>query len=164
MRLYTMYVRPHLEFATPAWAPWQEGDIDCLERVQQRAVGMVSGLRGRTYMEKLDELNMETLSERRHQRDMQQTFRILHGIDKVNSEDWFKMGSDSERVTRATADPLNMRTARVRLEVRKHFFTQRIQEKWNAIPTNLKNLNTANSFKNSYRRYRRGEDALDTAT
>ena len=26
MRLYTQYVRPHLEFSTQVWAPWTEGD------------------------------------------------------------------------------------------------------------------------------------------
>ena len=44
VKLYKTYVRPHLEFAAPAWSPWQEGDKSCLEEVQQRAVRMVSGL------------------------------------------------------------------------------------------------------------------------
>jgi hypothetical protein len=35
-------VRPHLEFAVPAWSPWLKGDI---ERVQEEAVKMVAGLR-----------------------------------------------------------------------------------------------------------------------
>ena len=160
MKLYTLYVRPHLEFATPAWAPWQAGDIECLERVQQRAVSMVSGLRGRSYLERLEEMGMETLAERRHQQDMQQTFRILHGIDRVNSDGWFAMQSDSERVTRAAADPFNMRPLNARLEIRRNFFTQRVTEKWNLVPANLKTLKTVNSFKNSYRRHRRGESAL----
>ncbi len=35
LRLYQQYVRPHLEFASPAWSPWQEGDKECLEKVQR---------------------------------------------------------------------------------------------------------------------------------
>ncbi len=52
--------------------PWQDGDKDCLERVQKRTVGMISGLAGRTYEEKetLKELGIVKLEERRHQMDM----------------------------------------------------------------------------------------------
>ena len=34
-RIYQQYVRPHLEFAVPAWSPWQRGDIDLIENVQK---------------------------------------------------------------------------------------------------------------------------------
>ncbi len=72
LRLYKQYVRPHLEFSTPAWAPWTEGDRNCLEKVQQRASKMVSGLKSNIYEERLSELNLPTLLERRHQADMVQ--------------------------------------------------------------------------------------------
>nr|XP_047142837.1 uncharacterized protein LOC124817085 [Hydra vulgaris] len=35
--LYTNYVRPHLEFAAPAWSPPNVAEISMLERVQRRA-------------------------------------------------------------------------------------------------------------------------------
>ena len=67
MRLYKQYVRPHLEFSTQAWSTWTEGDKACLEEVQQRAVRMVSGLKSDEYSERLSELGLPTLEERRHQ-------------------------------------------------------------------------------------------------
>jgi len=76
IRLYGQYVRPHLEFAVPAWSPWQAADRDCLEKVQKRMIGMVAGLAGQTR-----ELGMTTLEERRHQLDMLQTYKILNGKD-----------------------------------------------------------------------------------
>jgi hypothetical protein len=45
VQLYKQYVRPHLDFATQAWSPWQQGDIEALESVQRRVVNMVSGLK-----------------------------------------------------------------------------------------------------------------------
>ncbi len=36
-KLYTCYVRPHMEFASAAWCPYQTGDIVTLEKVQKRA-------------------------------------------------------------------------------------------------------------------------------
>jgi ribonuclease P/MRP protein subunit RPP40 len=61
MRLYQQYIRPHLEFSTPVWSPWTVADIDCLERVQKRAVKMVKGLRETEYSMRLKELGLATL-------------------------------------------------------------------------------------------------------
>ena len=114
-------MRPHLEFCLPAWSAWLDGDKDCLERVQKRAVGMISGLAGRTYEDRLKELGIVTLEERRHQMDMLQTYKILNGKEKVDPSCWFTMASDSERVTRQSADPLNIRPGAPRLDIRRYF-------------------------------------------
>ncbi len=47
VRLYQQYVWPHLEFATQSWASWTVADKECLEKVQKRAVKIVSGLKRR---------------------------------------------------------------------------------------------------------------------
>ena len=73
--LYVQYVRPHLEFAVAAWAPWNQADIHCLERVQMKAVQAVTGLKGKSYEERLAELKMPSLQARRREIDMVQTFR-----------------------------------------------------------------------------------------
>ncbi len=81
LKLYMQYVRPQLEFASPAWAPWMEGDKESLEKVQRRAISMISGLRSQQYEDKLRKLGLCSLEERRHQLDMTQTFKILKGVD-----------------------------------------------------------------------------------
>jgi Reverse transcriptase (RNA-dependent DNA polymerase) len=48
MKLYKQYVRPHVEFATPVWSPWLSADRERIEKVQSKAVQMVSGLKGTT--------------------------------------------------------------------------------------------------------------------
>ena len=58
VNLYLQYVRPHLEFAVAAWAPWSQADIACLEKVQAKAVRAVSGLKGHSYEERLSELGL----------------------------------------------------------------------------------------------------------
>jgi hypothetical protein len=65
MRLYKQYVRPHLVFASLAWSPWLQGEKDVLEKGQEKAVKMVSGLKTTTYLERCDELTLETLEKRR---------------------------------------------------------------------------------------------------
>jgi hypothetical protein len=153
MRLYTQYVRPHLEFATPAWSPWLAQDVELLEKVQRQAVGMVSGLQGRTYEDRLEELGMVTLEERRHQTDMAQVFKIVHGIDDVNKDTWFQ-ALPSDRVTRAAADPLNFKRGACRLDCRRNFFSQRVLEHWNIIPVDLKNAKSVTAFRKGYQSLR----------
>ena len=60
--------------------PGTVADIECLERVQQKAV---SGLKGRTYEERLAEVSLLSLRERRKETDMVQTFKIVRGIDMI---------------------------------------------------------------------------------
>ena len=58
---------------------------------------MVSGLKGRSYLDKLKEVNLTTLEERRERGDMIQTFRIVQGLDKVEMGTWFKFANERER-------------------------------------------------------------------
>jgi hypothetical protein len=154
VRLYMQYVRPHLEFASPAWSPWTEADKAVLEKIQRRAVSMVSGLKGESYEEKLKELGLPTLEERRHQADMLQTFKILRGIDRVDHKTWFQLAAETGRATRSADDPLNLRLKASRLEVRRHFFSNRVVEDWNLVPSTVKNARTVSAFKKAYKKLR----------
>ncbi len=118
---------------------------------------MVSGLRGVTYEERLEELNMVSLKERRHQTDMAQVFKIVHGLDDVKKDTWFK-AQQSERVTRAT-DPLNIMGTLSRLDIRRNFFSQRVTDHWNNIPHELKCAKSVSAFKKGYQSLRRARQA-----
>ena len=82
VQLYKTYVRPHLEFSIQAWSPWLQSDIDGLEKVQQKAVGMVAGMQAKGYEEKLKELDIKTLQERGHQADMHYVYSMV--TEKAN--------------------------------------------------------------------------------
>jgi hypothetical protein len=45
--------------------------------------------------------------------------------------------------TSSTDDPLNVRPNAARLEVRRNFFSSRVTEKWNKIPSHVKNVKTS---------------------
>ena len=154
LNLYKQYVRCHLEFSVSAWCPWTAVDKDVLERVQRRAVNMISGLSGRNYEDKLKELRLESLEKRRIYIDMLQTFKIIHGFDDVKSDTWFNtVGSGEHRLTRLTADPLNLMPSRFRLELRASFFSQRVVNLWNSLPGEVKNARNPKMFKSIYQRY-----------
>ena len=148
LNLYKQYVRCLLEFSVSVWCPWTAADKDGLERVQRRAVNMISGLSGRNYEDKLKELRLESLEKRRIYIDMLQTFTIIHGYDDVRSETWFNtVRSGEHRPTRLTADPLNLMPLRSRLELRAKFFSQRVVNLWNSLPGEVKNVRNPKVFK-----------------
>ena len=154
VRLYVQYVRPHLEFCTPVWAPWTEGDKSALEKVQKKAIGMVSGLSGRDYETRLKELGLQTLEERRHQADMCTVHKLMHGVGGVDYRTWFEKASDSERVIRVAADSLNVKVKNGRLDLRKNFFSVRASGRWNEVPKEMKQIMPAHRFRRAYRRHR----------
>ena len=149
VQLYKQYVRPHLEFAVPAWSPWSIADKQVLEKVQERAIKMVSGLSNRNYSERLCELNLLTLESRRVQYDLVQTFKIIRGFDRVDYNKWFQLvGNSPVRLTRMTHDPLNIVAKPFRGDVRRNFFSNRVAPLWNDLPSEVKCVDSVKSFKN----------------
>ena len=149
-KLYTQYVRPHVEFASPAWSPWNEADKEIIEKVQMKAVKMISGLSGSSYKEKCLELGLETLEERRKQQDLLQTYKICNGKDRVRPEILFKkIGDHPERNTRYTSDPLNITGSRARLDIRKNSYAVRAVTDWNNLTNEAKSSRSVAVFKNA---------------
>ena len=153
IKLYKQYVRPHLEFAVPAWSPWTLGDKEMLEKIQRRAVRQVSGLKGSTYEEKLLELDMLSLEARRTLYDQVQTFKMIRGVDDVDYRTWFTLAGDAHtaRVTRQTSDPLNIVRQHPRNEIRRSFFSVRVADTWNSLPSEIKHCVNVNVFKKKVR-------------
>ena len=78
-------------FSPCLWFPWLIVDFEVLERVQKRTVNMILGLKGRTYKEKLIELNLTTLL---WNKSNPLTFNILKDLDSVDHIVWFKRVGD----------------------------------------------------------------------
>jgi hypothetical protein len=156
MQLYKQYVRPHLEFAVQAWSPWQQADKEILERVQRKAVGMVSGLRSPDYEGRLRELRLTTLEERRHQADMLLMFKLTRGDGRLDEAGWFRPPLPAVARTRRHADPLNVQPNHGRLEIRRNSFAIRAGEPWNAVPGSIKRAKTPAAFKRQYAEHRNG--------
>jgi hypothetical protein len=115
---------------------------------------MVSGLKSNIYEERLRELNLPTLLERRHQADMAMVHKILHGKGGLDHTTWFEKAEDGLRATRSTADPYNLRVKHGRLDPRRNFFSIRVIEDWNNIPADVKRVSNSESFKAIYRTQR----------
>ena len=154
VQLYKQYVRPHLEVSVQAWSPWLQSDIEKLEKVQRKAVRMVAGMRATDYEGRLKELGLTTLSERRHQTDILQTYKVLTGKDATDPKTWFKLAAEGPRQTRNATGPLNVQANHGRLEVRRNFYSIRVTDSWNRVPNEIKMMTTVEGFKKAYRKHR----------
>ena len=160
--MYTTYVRPHIEFSTPAWNPYLQQDQEVIENVQKRAVTMISGLCSNNYEDMLKELRIFSLKDKRIQFDMVQTFKIVHEIDRVVHEiDRVDRKSlvefaviRGERVTQLSVDPLNIKSKLSNTELKRRFFSNRVVQQWNDLPKELKNSKSVGSFKSQYTQWK----------
>jgi hypothetical protein len=80
-------------------------------------------------------------------------YKICHERDGNVCADWFERPAENA-CTRQHADPLNVRPLFGRLEIRRHFFSHRAGEHWNAVPGIIKHARTAAIFKRQYSKYR----------
>ena len=148
--IYKQYVRPHLEYAIQAWCPWTQKDIKVLEAVQKRAIRLINGLKG-TYEEKLQQINLTTLEERRIRGDAIETFKILKGFTQIRPDTWFELAAIQEGPqTRHLTSFLPLKRQTGNLEIRRKWFSGRATRGWNALPDYVREAKTVNEFKNLY--------------
>jgi hypothetical protein len=144
-KLYTTYIRPHLEFAAPAWNVYNRQDIDRIERVQQRATKVSHNLKQHSYPDRLKVLELTTLETRRTRGDCIQAYKIQTDRDIV---DW--------HVQPLVSDHALGHRPRLRREIvsscqqRHHFFTNRIVNNWNSLPVSATSATDVNGFKKAY--------------
>jgi len=148
--LYKQYVRPHLEFASPAWAPWLQADKQVLENVQKKAVSMVSGLRETSYEDRCRAIGLQTLEERRNIQDLMQVHGIVHNWQAEQAAELVTLvGNNPRNRTRMESDPLNIRKENARTDIRKNTFKLRVVEEWNKLNIETKSIKSKTSFKSA---------------
>lgn len=144
IKLYKALVRPKLEFCVQAWRPHLRKDIDKIERVQQRATRLIGDCTGLNYEDRLNRLGLISLEQRRERGDLIQVFKLVKGFDKIDYRTFFQMADNS----RTRGHKYKMVKIRSRLDVRSKFFSQRIVNSWNQLPSSVVEAETINSFKN----------------
>ena len=140
-----------------------EMDKNILEKVQERMIRMLSDAKGKSYEEKLKDVGLTSLTERRERGDAIEAFKTLNGFNRVDKNQWFDIETESQRPTRRNViideegerrreNVLRVETAR--LEVRKNHFNVRAAITWNKVPDEVRNKKTVNGFKAAYDKWK----------
>ena len=150
--LFTSLVRPHLEYGNIIWSPTLQSHINNLEKIQRRATKMVPELKDITYEERMKEMRLPSLAYRRMRGDVIEMYKYTHGIYDVSKKP-FQLDPDSSR--RNNGCKLFKR--RWKTPARTNFFGNRVLNSWNALPSEVVQAPTLNSFKrrldNHWREY-----------
>ncbi len=140
VKLFTAYVRPHLEYCVQLWNPRLKKDIELLERVQRRATKLVPQIRFLAYEKRLEILGLSTLSGRRERGDLIQYFKI-HNHLKVTK--WIQPNQQMSSI-KEVGPAGNIRGSSHRLNrqftncmQRETFFTNRVVPNWNRLPNEV---------------------------
>ena len=125
-------------------------DIEGLEKVQRRATKMISECKGKEYEIRLRVLGLTTLEKRRTRADLLEVYKILHGLEDINEEVFFK-----RHITNTRGHSMKLYKEGVIKDVLKFSFANRVVDKWNRLPEEVINAKGINSFKNKLEKYLR---------
>ena len=150
LSLYKSIVRPLVEYAVPAWSPHYQKDKELLERVQHRITRLIPGMKSRSYENRLIELKLWTLEERRNRADVIELFKIYKGFSAIRFEEIFTK-CKTERTRGHTAKLIKNRC---NTDLRKFFFSERVVDRWNSMDQQCIEAKSINAFKNNLTRIR----------
>ena len=144
-RLYTTFVRPHLEYAQSVWAPHLMKYINIIERVQERATRLVDGFRNMEYSDRLKLLNLPTMAHRRARGDMIELWRHFHTHDRSTLSESFK---PRQRPSRQHGLQLQHNKSRDGVRgIERNSFYHRVTDVWNKLPKHVVECPTIDKFK-----------------
>jgi hypothetical protein len=137
-------IRPVVEYASPVWCPGLQKDIKEIENVQRKITKSIQGLQEMSYAERLQTLNLPSLQNRRNYFDLLECYKITHSLVRSECKELLAF---SENSTRGYHTMLHSSVRPPRLNIRKHFFTERVLCLWNSLPKDIIQSSTYKQFK-----------------
>ena len=148
--LFKSLVRPILEYGNVLWCPRLKRLKKLVEDVQRRFTKRIAGMKDLEYEDRLKLLKLPSLEFRRLRGDMIEVFKIMHGFyDAATTNHLLTLNQSS--TTRGHNYKLTK--TRTKTNLHAHFFTNRVINPWNNLPSNIVSAETINSFKNNLDKY-----------
>jgi len=117
---------------------------------------MVPELRNLSYNERLDCLKLWSLEERRVRADLIEVYKIVHGLSPIAFEDFFEF----DKSERTRGHSFKLRKQQCRLDLRLHFFSERVINLWNKLDDQTAASTSLNCFKSNLTRLRNSSMGL----
>jgi hypothetical protein len=147
--MYLTYVRPLLEANSCVWSPNQIKDINSIDNLQRYFTRRISNFRGLTYPQRLLVLKLKTLESRRWFFDMIQTYKIIHGLDVLQFDDFFEYCNNG----RTRGHSFKLTVPKCKKNLRLYSFAVRAVNCWNSLPEETVSSPTLARFKSRLNNY-----------
>ena len=143
--LFRTFVRPHIEYAMPAWLPYQSNHLKTLESMQRWFSRQIPGIGHLDYLERYRICGLQTVEVRRDRGVIIETFKLTTGINSTCDRMIQPHGHNYDTRGRKAG---NLSHVKPHGDVRKFSFAARAPILWDAVPFEAKNAVSVNSFKN----------------
>ena len=161
LNVYKSIIRPHLEYCTQLWSPvaghgnWSY--IMDLEKVQRRFTSMIDDIGTLPYSQRLENLKLTTLAERRIRGDLIEAFKITNSLVPYGKS-LFEMGRYGNTML---SRPSNSKDSGIKKLVNS-FISQRVIGYWNKLPIEVKFSDSVDHFKVNLESYKSNCIMADT--
>ena len=135
--MYKMFVRPHLEYAVEVWNPCSRGDILKMEKVQNKMTKLIPAGNLLNPHERNSALGLTTHEERRLRGDLINMYKHIENPSLFRMRNEPRFRGHSKTICIPISNCL----------IKKHSFSARSINKWNALPESVVNSENLNSFK-----------------
>lgn len=154
LQLYKSLCRSNLEYCSELWSPHVINDVKNIESVQRNMTRYILSSRKSncSYTDRCKELSLLPLSFRREISDLTFLFKYLCGLTNVSYSDELQLVTPRVGL-RSSEKSLSLKNVYVKTETFKCSYFNRIIRLWNALPENLKCLDSVTSFKREIHRY-----------
>ena len=143
---YRTYVLPHLDYCCQIWSPGTKKMVQKIEQVQKRALRLIPSLNHLSYGDKLKNLGMLSLENRRVWFDLITKFK-----EESLAKDDTEIRTD-QRMTRRQANN-QLEKPKFRLDLKKNAYKTRVIDSWNSLPKDLRDSRTLYTFKENVKKY-----------
>jgi len=109
------------------------------------------GMKGKSYEERLQKLNLWSLEQRRNRQDLIEVFKICKGFSRIGPEELFYFDG---RCKGTRGHSLKLVKVRCTRDSRRHFFSNRVIKRWNQLGQEAVDATSINAFKSKLDRLR----------
>ena len=128
-----------MEYNTSTWSPHLKSEINSVESIQRKFTRVLcqrANIRFCSYSDRLQKLKLESLHSRRIKTDLILLYKILNNLVDIPFLDYFKFSNFSGHNLRRHSLHL-VRAKPAKTLCRQNFFSFRVIEHWNKLPTNI---------------------------